>query len=256
MTRLNRDQLVALAKSQIAETTPQELHRRLENGQDPLVVDIREREEFEQGHLPGAVFIPRGFLELRIEQYVYDWEEPVVLYCAGGVRSALAARNLQEMGYTNVESLIGGFGAWKNAGLPVAIPKVMTKSQKIRYSRHVIMPDVGEQGQQKLLDAKVLLIGAGGLGSPAALYLAAAGVGTLGIVDFDVVDLSNLQRQILHSESWIGKPKVESAIARLHDLNPDVNVVPYWDPITSHNALDIIRDYDLVLNGSDNFPTR
>lgn len=256
MTRLNRDQLLALAKSQIKELTPQALHNRLGNGQRPLLVDIREREEFEQGHVPGAIFIPRGFLELRIEQHAFDPNTPLVLYCAGGVRSALAARNLQEMGYTAVESLLGGFTGWKNAGLPVQMPRIMTSDQKIRYSRHTLLPDVGEQGQIQLLDAKVLLIGAGGLGSPAALYLAAAGVGTLGIVDFDTVDLSNLQRQILHSESWIGKPKVESASARIRDLNPDVKVVPYREPITSANALDIIQDYDIVLNGSDNFPTR
>ncbi len=202
MTRINRDQLVALAKSQIVETTASELNRRQQNGARPLVIDIREREEYEQGHVPGALFIPRGFLELRIEQHAYDPETSIVLYCAGGVRSALAARNLQEMGYTHVESLIGGFGGWRSAGLPVTVPRVLTAEQKVRYSRHLRLPDVGEEGQSKLLDAKVLLIGAGGLGSPAALYLAAAGVGTLGIVDFDDVDLSNLQRQILHGESW------------------------------------------------------
>lgn len=255
-TRINRDQLVALAKSQITETTAQELNRRLQNGARPLVIDIREREEFEQGHVPGALFIPRGFLELRIEQHAYDPDTPIVLYCAGGVRSALAARNLQEMGYSHVESLIGGFGGWRGAGLPVTVPRVLSAEQKIRYSRHLRLPDVGEEGQSKLLDAKVLLIGAGGLGSPAALYLAAAGVGTLGIVDFDDVDLSNLQRQILHGESWIGKPKVESAAARIRELNPDVQVVPHREPITSANALHIIQDYDIVLNGSDNFPTR
>jgi adenylyltransferase/sulfurtransferase len=256
MTRINRDQLVALAKSQITETTAQDLSRRMQNGARPLVIDIREREEFEQGQVPGAVFIPRGFLELRIEQHAYDPATPIVLYCAGGVRSALAARNLQEMGYSHVESLIGGFGGWRGAGLPVTVPRVLTAEQKIRYSRHLRLPDVGEEGQSKLLDAKVLLIGAGGLGSPAALYLAAAGVGTLGIVDFDDVDLSNLQRQILHGESWIGKPKVESAAARIRDINPDVTVVPHREPITSGNALRIIQDYDIVLNGSDNFPTR
>ena len=256
MTRINRDQLVAIAKSQIVETTPQALSQRLRNGSSPLVVDIREREEYEQGHVPGALFIPRGFLELRIEQHAYDPATPIVLYCAGGVRSALAARNLQEMGYTQVESLIGGFGGWRGAGLPVTVPLKLSAEQKIRYSRHLRLPDVGEQGQAKLLNARVLLIGAGGLGSPAALYLAAAGVGTLGIVDFDDVDLSNLQRQILHGESWIGKPKVESAAARIRDINPDVKVIPHREPITSANALQIIQDYDIVLNGSDNFPTR
>lgn len=256
MTRLNRDQLVALAKSQITEVTPQGLNAAIVNGQRPLVIDIREREEFEQGHVPGAIFIPRGFLELRIEQHAFDSDMPIVLYCAGGVRSALAGRNLKEMGYNHVESLIGGFNGWKSAGLRIQIPRVMTAEQKIRYSRHTLLPDVGEEGQTRLLDAKVLLIGAGGLGSPAALYLAAAGVGVIGIVDYDTVDLSNLQRQILHGESWIGKPKVESAVARLKEMNPDVQVIPHREPITSANALEIIHDYDIVLNGSDNFPTR
>ncbi|MEA3335203.1 MAG: molybdopterin-synthase adenylyltransferase MoeB [Chloroflexota bacterium] len=256
MPRLNRDQLLALARSEITETTIRELDERLQNGQTPLIIDIRERDEFEQGHLPGAIFVPRGFLELRIEQFAFDRETPIVLYCAGGVRSALAARNLREMGYTDTESLVGGYSGWKNSGLSVQMPRLLTGDQKQRYSRHVLLPEVGQQGQLKLLDARVLLVGAGGLGSPAALYLAAAGVGTLGIIDFDVVDLSNLQRQILHGESWLGQPKVESAIARLNDLNPDVQVVPYQEPITSANALGIIKDYDIVLNGSDNFPTR
>lgn len=256
MARLNRDQLLALARSQVPEISARTLYQRLRNGNAPLVIDIREREEYEQGHIPGAIFIPRGFLELRIEQHAYDPDTPIVLYCAGGVRSLLAARNLREMGYTHVESLSGGFNGWLDADYPITVPRVLTPEQQVRYSRHLLLPDVGEEGQIKLLDAKVLLIGAGGLGSPAALYLAAAGVGTLGIVDYDTVDLSNLQRQVLHGESWLGKPKVESAIARLRDLNPDVTVRPYNEPITSANALDIIREYDIVLNGSDNFPTR
>jgi molybdopterin/thiamine biosynthesis adenylyltransferase/rhodanese-related sulfurtransferase len=256
MSRLNRDQLLALARREITEVTPQGLQGRLEAGEEVTIVDIRERDEFAQGHLPGAVFIPRGFLELQIEQVEYDREKPVVLYCAGGVRSALAARNLKEMGYENVESLIGGFNGWKNAGLPFKVPQLLNEEQKIRYSRHVILNDVGEEGQIKLLNSKVLLIGAGGLGSPAAMYLAAAGVGTLGIVDFDDVDISNLQRQVLHGTKDVGRPKVESAADRLHDINPEVKVVTYREPISSANALDIIKDYDVVLNGSDNFPTR
>ena len=254
--RLNRDQLVQLAKSQIAEMTPQELHQRTADGEQFTVVDIRERDEFVQGHLPAATFVPRGFLELRIEQVEPDRDVPVVLYCAGGVRSALAARNLKEMGYNNVISLIGGFNGWKNASLPFTVPTVLNEEQRVRYSRHTLLNEVGEAGQIKLLNAKVLLIGAGGLGSPAAMYLAAAGVGTLGIVDFDTVDVSNLQRQLLHGNKDVGKPKVESAAARIADINPDVKVVGYQEPITSYNAFDIIRDYDVVLNGSDNFPTR
>jgi adenylyltransferase/sulfurtransferase len=256
MSRLNRDQLVQLAKSQITEISPQELKQWLDAGEELTVVDVREREEFVQGHLPGATFIPRGFLELQIEQHQPDRDQPIVVYCAGGVRSALAARNLQEMGYTNTISLIGGFNGWKNAGLSFKVPTVLTEDQRIRYSRHTMLSEVGEAGQIKLLEAKVLLIGAGGLGSPAALYLAAAGVGTIGIVDFDVVDVSNLQRQVLHGLKDVGRPKVESAADRMRDLNPDLKVIPHREPITSHNALEIIRNYDIVLNGSDNFPTR
>ncbi len=256
MATLNRDQLVAKAKSEIEEMSPQELKRWLDDGGSPTIVDVRERDEFVQGHIPQATFIPRGYLELNIEQEQANRDEPIVVYCAGGVRSALAARNLKEMGYENVISLNGGFTAWKNAGYDFKIPTVLTEDQRIRYSRHTILSDVGEAGQIKLLESKVLLIGAGGLGSPAALYLAAAGVGTLGIVDFDTVDMSNLQRQILHGESTIGQPKVESAEKRLKDLNPEVKVVGYQEPIASHNAMEIIKGYDVVLNGSDNFPTR
>lgn len=255
MARLNRDQLVQLAKSEIEEISAQELKQWL-NEEDVKVIDIRERDEFIQGHLPGATFIPRGFLELQIEQHQSDRSKPLVVYCAGGVRSALAARNLKEMGYEHVISLIGGFNGWKNAGFNFKIPTFLSEEQRIRYSRHTMLSEVGEEGQLKLLDAKVLLIGAGGLGSPAALYLAAAGVGTLGIVDFDTVDQSNLQRQILHGMKDVGRPKVESAADRLRDLNPDVKVIPHREPISSDNALEIIKGYDIVLNGSDNFPTR
>ncbi|MBX2998934.1 MAG: molybdopterin-synthase adenylyltransferase MoeB [Caldilineaceae bacterium] len=256
MTRLNRDQLVNLAKREIEEITPNQLHGWLKAGEELTVVDIRERDEWVQGHIPQARFIPRGFLELQIEQHQPDREIPVVLYCAGGVRSALAARNLKEMGYERVISMIGGFNGWKNASLPFKVPKVLSEDQRIRYSRHTILSEIGEAGQIKLLESSVLMIGAGGLGSPAAMYLAAAGVGKIGIVDFDDVDVSNLQRQLLHGQSDVGRPKVESARDRLKEINPDVDVVGYRQPITSANALEIIRDYDLVINGSDNFPTR
>ncbi len=255
MTRLNRDQLLQLAKSEIEEISAQELKQWLEE-EEIQVIDIRERDEFVQGHLPSATFIPRGYLELQIEQHQNDRSKPVVVYCAGGVRSALAARNLKEMGYERVISLIGGFNGWKNAGFNFKIPSVLTEEQRIRYSRHTLLSEVGDAGQIKLLESKVLLIGAGGLGSPAALYLAAAGVGTIGIVDFDTVDQSNLQRQILHGMKDIGRPKVDSAADRLRDLNPDVKVIPHREPISSDNALEIIKGYDIVLNGSDNFPTR
>jgi adenylyltransferase/sulfurtransferase len=253
---MNRDQLVQLAKSQITEMGAAELKRRLDAREPLTVVDVRERDEFVQGHVPGATFIPRGYLELQIEQHQPDRDKPVVLYCAGGVRSALAARNLQEMGYQHVISLIGGFNGWKNAGFSFKVPTFLNDEQRIRYSRHTMLGEVGEAGQLKLLESKVLLIGAGGLGSPAALYLAAAGVGTLGIVDFDTVDTSNLQRQVLHGNKDVGRPKVDSATDRLTDLNPDVKVVGYRAPITSDNALEIIKEYDVVINGSDNFPTR
>jgi adenylyltransferase/sulfurtransferase len=256
MSRLNRDQLVQLAKSEIEEITARDLHGWQAQGRALTVVDVREREEFVQGHVPQAVFIPRGYLELQIEQHQPDRQAPVVLYCAGGVRSALAARNLREMGYERVYSLIGGFNGWKNAGLSFKVPTVLDEQQRLRYSRHTLLKEVGEAGQIKLLESKVLLIGAGGLGSPAAMYLAAAGVGTLGIVDYDVVDVSNLQRQLLHGTKDVGRPKVESAADRIRDINPDVKVVAHKEPITSANALELIRGYDIVLNGSDNFPTR
>ncbi len=220
MTRLNRDQLVQLAKSEIEEITVHELKQWLDGGEKLTLIDIRERDEFVQGHLPDATFIPRGYLELQIEQHQTDRDQPVVLYCAGGVRSALAARNLKEMGYSRVISLIGGFNGWKNAGFDFKIPTVLTEEQRMRYSRHTLLNEVGEAGQIKLLEAKVLLIGAGGLGSPAAMYLAAAGVGTLGIVDFDTVDVSNLQRQMLHGTKDVGRPKVESAADRLPRPQP------------------------------------
>jgi len=256
MSRLNRDQLVQLAKSQITEWTPRQLDERRKEGESVTVVDIRERDEWLQGHIPQSVFIPRGFLELQIEQHQPDRDAPLVIYCAGGVRSALAARNLQEMGYTNVVSLIGGFNGWKNASLGFKVPKVLNEEQRIRYSRHTMLKEIGEEGQLKLLESKVLLIGAGGLGSPAALYLAAAGVGQIGIVDYDTVDVSNLQRQILHGQSDVGRPKVDSAADSLREINPEVKVIGYKEPITSFNAFEIISGYDLVLNGSDNFPTR
>ncbi len=256
MSRLNRDQLVQLAKSQITEWTPNQLDARRKAKEAITVVDIRERDEWMQGHIPQSVFIPRGFLELQIEQHQPDRDAPVVIYCAGGVRSALAARNLQEMGYTNVISLIGGFNGWKNASLGFKVPKVLNEDQRIRYSRHTMLQEIGDEGQLKLIESKVLLIGAGGLGSPAALYLAAAGVGQIGIVDYDTVDVSNLQRQVLHGQSDVGRPKVESAADTLREINPGVKVVGYKEPITSYNAFEIMSGYDLVLNGSDNFPTR
>ncbi|MGB3328833.1 MAG: molybdopterin-synthase adenylyltransferase MoeB, partial [Thermomicrobiales bacterium] len=246
--------LLAQVKEQIAEVDAPQAHRMIADG--AAAIDVREADEVAQGLVPGATAIPRGFLESRIEDAVRDHDAPIVVYCAGGVRSAFAARSLHELGYTNVVSLAGGFGAWKSAGLPFTTPFQFTPSQQKRYSRHFLLPEVGEAGQQKLLEAKVLLIGAGGLGSPAGLYLAAAGVGTIGIVDDDVVDFSNLQRQILHTTDRIGTPKVDSARETLTALNPDVTIISHTVRLSKDNVLDIVRDYDLVVDGSDNFATR
>ena len=253
---LSREALVTKAKAQINEITVRELKGRLDQGEALTLIDIRELEEFEQGYIAGARHIPRGYLELRIEEVAPDRQQPVVLYCASGIRSALAARNLQEMGYQRVESVLEGFNGWKDAGYPFDIPRILTREQRIRYGRHLLVPEIGEIGQIKLLDSKVVLIGAGGLGSPAAIYLAAAGVGTLGIVDYDEVDLSNLQRQILHRTPDVGRPKIESAAETLRGINPDVKVIGHRVRLDSSNALDILKNYDIVLNGSDNFPTR
>jgi adenylyltransferase/sulfurtransferase len=249
-------QLLQRVKRTIKEVTIDEAYSALRSDQPPLVVDVRERDEFEEGAIKDAVHVPRGYLELRIENVAPDRSRPIVLYCAGGVRSALAARSLEELGYENVSSLAGGFGAWKNAGLPYVVPRVLTDEQRLRYSRHLLIPEVGEAGQLKLLDARVLLIGAGGLGSPAGLYLAAAGVGTLGIVDTDTVDASNLQRQILHNTERIGRLKTESARETITALNPDVHVVEHRLRLSAENVLDVIADYDVIVDGADNFPTR
>jgi len=222
----------------------------------PLLVDIRERDEWGEGHIPGAVHVPRGHLESRIEQAAPDRTQPVILYCAGGSRSAFAAKTMQELGYSDVASVIGGFNRWKDQGRAWSAPRSLTPEQRNRYQRHLLLPEVGEVGQLELLDAKVLLLGAGGLGSPAALYLAAAGVGTLGIIDMDVVDASNLQRQILHNSDRIGERKVDSAKKTLTLINPDVNVVTYDVRLGADNVLAIIDGYDVIVDGTDNFPTR
>jgi molybdopterin/thiamine biosynthesis adenylyltransferase/rhodanese-related sulfurtransferase len=226
------------------------------NGAGPILIDVREKEEYLEGYIPGARWIPRGFLEIRIEDQIPEKSSDVILYCAGGTRSALAARSLEELGYTNVRSMAGGFTAWKRANLDYDRPYVMTQEQSLRYARHTMLPEVGEAGQVKLLKSKVLLLGAGGLGSPSGLYLAAAGVGTLGIIDDDVVDASNLQRQILHATDRVGMAKVDSATKAINGLNPDVKVVPYKSRLSSENVLDIIKDYDVIVDGVDNFPTR
>jgi molybdopterin/thiamine biosynthesis adenylyltransferase/rhodanese-related sulfurtransferase len=257
-------QLIREIRSKIEEVDPSEVKDALElrdsNGSADeaiTIIDVREQHEFEQGHLPGAVHVPRGHLESRIEGVVPDRSRRIVAYCATGTRSALAANTLkEELGYESVASMNGGFTLWRDRGYPFLAPQVLSAEQKERYSRHLLIPEVGLEGQQKLLDAKVLLVGAGGLGSPAALYLAAAGVGTLGIVDDDDVDLTNLQRQVIHNSERIGQPKVESARETIAALNPDVEVKPYRTRLTADNVLDLIRDYDVIVDGADNFPTR
>jgi molybdopterin/thiamine biosynthesis adenylyltransferase/rhodanese-related sulfurtransferase len=244
------------ARGSVTEWTATEVRRRLEAGERFPVVDVREKLEWNDGHLPEAVHVPRGFLELQIEEAVPERDQPILLYCAGGVRSLLAAETLKQMGYTQPISMAGGYTAWKNAGLPTVLPRTLGDDQRQRYSRHLLVPEVGERGQLKLLDAKVLLLGAGGLGAPAALYLAAAGVGTIGLVDPDVVEASNLQRQIIHSTARVGQLKVESARQTIEALNPDVRVITHNEWLDRSNVARIIADYDLIVDGTDNFPTR
>jgi len=220
-------------------------------------IDVREADEWQEGHLPGAVHIPRGFLESRIEGVAPDKATSVVLYCASAARSAFAAKTLEELGYGDVHSLAGGFTDWKRNGLEITMPRTLSPEKRTRYSRHLLIPEIGEEGQLKLLDSRILLIGAGGLGSPASLYLAAAGVGTLGIIDADIVDETNLQRQIAHSLDTLGTPKVDSAKRAIEALNPDVDVVTYRERLTSENIDRILDDrWDLIVDGADNFPTR
>ncbi len=230
--------------------------RKLMEQTGTVVVDVRESEEWRQGHLPNAVFIPRGFLELRIEEKVPDHKTPVILQCASGTRSLLAARTLKELGYEKVYNLVGGFNSWKDRGLPWVADRQFTQDEITRYSRHFVIPEVGEKGQAKLLDSKVLLLGAGALGSSSALYLAAAGVGTIGLVDFDTVDLSNLQRQIIHTTDRVGMLKTESAQKAINALNPAIKVNRHEVRLSSENVMDIIKDYDVIVNCGDNFPTR
>jgi sulfur-carrier protein adenylyltransferase/sulfurtransferase len=248
-------EFIRKVKESISEVDPSDARAQSQNG--AVLVDVRENDEFAAGHIPGAKHVPRGYLEQRIEAAVPDHDKHVILYCASGNRSALAAKTLMdELGYSNVESMRGGITLWKDRGYEVEVPKTLTPEQRDRYSRHILIPEVGAEGQQKLLDAKVLLLGAGGLGSPAALYLAAAGVGTLGIVDNDEVDLSNLQRQVIHNSERVGVPKVDSAEETIKALNPDVHVEKYNLRLDASNIMDILPGYDVVVDGLDNFPTR
>ena len=246
--------LLAAAKAEITEIDTGAAAERIASG--AVVLDVREPDEYDQGALAGAIHIPRGHLEAQIENRLTDKNAEVVVYCAGGVRSAFAAKTLGELGYTNVLSMAGGFGRWKDEGRAWKAPVVLSADQRNRYQRHLLLPEVGVEGQAKLLGAKVLMLGAGGLGSPAALYLAAAGIGTIGIVDMDEVDASNLQRQILHNIDRIGDRKVDSAKKTLTLLNPDVNVVTYDTRLDASNIMDIIAGYDVIVDGADNFPSR
>ena len=242
-------------KSRIDEVDPAVVREQASNG--AVMIDVREPEEWSAGHIPGAKHVPKSYLESRIEGAVPDRDAHVILYCASGNRSAWAARTLTEdLGYESVESMTGGFTLWKDRGYEVEVPRTLTAQQRERYSRHLLLDEVGPEGQQKLLDAKVLLLGAGGLGSPAALYLAAAGVGTLGIVDNDEVDVSNLQRQVIHSSERVGMPKVDSAEQTINALNPDVKVKKYAVRLGPENIMEILPGYDIVVDGLDNFPTR
>jgi adenylyltransferase/sulfurtransferase len=249
-------ELLQQTRSEISEIDATQARDRIDSG-EPVVVDVREQDEWDEGHIAGAVHIPRGHLESRIERLAPDTSRPVIVYCSAGNRSAFAAKTLADLGYEDVVSLAGGFTDWKRNGFPVQLQTGLDAPQRARYSRHLLIPEVGEEGQLKLLDSKILLIGAGGLGSPASLYLAAAGVGRIGIVDADVVDESNLQRQIVHSTESLGEPKVESAKRAIEALNPDVEVVAYKERLTSENIERILADgWDVIVDGADNFPTR
>ena len=250
-------ELLRQVKSEIEEVDATQARDLLSSGEPPLLVDVREDDEWAEGHIPGAVHVLRGHLESRIEQAAPDRSRPVLLYCAGGSRSAFATKTLEELGYENVVNLAGGYTDWKRNGFPTQLPRTLDPAKRQRYSRHLLIPEVGEAGQLKLLDSRVLLIGAGGLGSPASLYLAAAGVGRLGIVDDDRVDETNLQRQIAHSTETLGEWKAESAKRTIEALNPDVEVIPYLERLTSENVDRILADgWDVIVDGADNFPTR
>lgn len=250
-------ELFAEVRERVRTISLEALKARLEAGTPTTLVDVREQHEFNAGYIPGAVHIPRGFLEIQAESKLPDKKAPIVVYCAGGTRSAFATKTLNELGYEDVTSANPGFVRWKDLRYPMETPPNLTEAQRDRYSRHLMLPEVGDKGQAKLLASRVLLLGAGGLGSPSGLYLAAAGVGTIGLVDADTVDASNLQRQIMHTTSRLGIPKVDSAEVALKELNPDVKVVKYQERLTSQNIERILADkWDVIVDGCDNFPTR
>jgi len=249
-------QLLEEARKLVPELSIDQVRAAVAAANSPVLVDVREKEEYREGHLPGAISVPRGFLEMQIEGKVDDKDQPIIAYCQSGIRSLFAAKAMKDMGYRDVRSMTGGYGAWKGAGYSWDKPFKFKAEQLERYSRHFLLPEVGEAGQARLLQAKVLCLGAGGLGSPAAFYLAAAGVGTIGLVDNDTVDMSNLQRQILHTNDRVGMPKTESARLTLQALNPDVRVIEHRMRVDSSNVMELFRDYDIIVDGCDNFPTR
>jgi adenylyltransferase/sulfurtransferase len=256
MIKAFKDWFVIKAKKEGSEISVEETHQLLQKKEAIVLLDIREKEEIALGYIEGATFIPQGLLEQKVDALFPDKNIPVVVYCAGGIRSLAAAKLLKEKGYNHVFSMAKGINGWKEAGYEVATDSVLTPDQLTRYSRHLLLKEVGMEGQVQLLKAKVLLVGAGGLGCPAGLYLAASGVGTLGIIDSDRVDLTNLQRQVLHGTSDVGRPKTESAKEAIRRINPDVKVITYQERLTSQNALDIFPHYDVIIDGSDNFPTK
>ena len=253
--RRGRD-YVKQAKSEIEPLELEQVRDMIRSHEPLTLVDVREGDEWRAGHLPGAIHIPRGFLELQVDEKLPDKDAPIVLYCAGGNRSAMAGRTLRDLGYTNLRHMIRGFSGWRDASFEVVVPKQWTPAQRDRYSRHFTLPEVGEEGQRRISEGKVLVVGAGGLGAPAIYYLDAAGVGTLGIVDFDAVEVSNLQRQVIHSSSRIGMNKAESAKVAVEDLNPDVDVRIWTERLTPDNVDAIVSDFDVVIDATDNFSTR
>jgi molybdopterin/thiamine biosynthesis adenylyltransferase/rhodanese-related sulfurtransferase len=256
MIKAFKDWFIIKAKRKGSEISVEETHELLQKKEPVVLLDIREEEEIATGYIKGTLFLPQGRLEKEIGNLLPDKDVPVVVYCAGGIRSLKATQVMQEKGYKNVFSMAKGMDGWEAAGYEVVSDSELTQDQLTRYSRHILLKEVGEQGQLQLLKAKVLLVGAGGLGCPAGLYLAAAGVGTIGIIDSDRVDLTNLQRQILHGTSDVGRPKTESAKEAIARINPDVKVITYQERLTSQNALDIFPHYDIIIDGSDNFPTK
>jgi adenylyltransferase/sulfurtransferase len=254
--RAFKDWFIIKAKKEGSEISVEETHQFLRKKEPIVLLDIREKEEIALGYIEGATFLPQGLLKEKVENLLPDKNVPVVVYCAGGIRSLAAAKLMKERGYAHVHSMAKGIDGWRKAGYEVVSDSELTPDQLTRYSRHLMLKEVGMEGQLRLLKAKVLLVGAGGLGCPAGLYLGAAGVGTIGIIDSDKVDLTNLQRQILHGLADVGRPKTESAKEAIHRINPDVKVVTYQDRLTPQNALEIFQDYDIIIDGSDNFPTK